>query len=113
MPAQQTALGVHRATRNTRAGAIGTAVRTGLQAELPPFKEYAGLPRDALAMPSWETGRALFAVAQGYRPARAFVPEPCSREQLARILFLANGVTQRGAGRLAARGAVGGRALRG
>lgn len=94
----QTALGIHRATCNTRTGVIGTVVRAGLQAELPPFKEYAGLPRDALAIPSWETGRALFPVVQGYRPARAFAPEPCSREQLARILLLANGVTQRGSG---------------
>jgi SagB-type dehydrogenase family enzyme len=95
----QTALGMHRATRNTRLGATGTAVRRALWTELPPFKEYAGLRRDALAAPSWETGRALSAVAHGYRPARAFVPEPISREQLARILFLANGVTGQHAGR--------------
>jgi SagB-type dehydrogenase family enzyme len=95
----QTALDIHRATRNTRTGVIGTVVRAGLQAELPPFKEYAGLPRAALAMPSWEIGRALFPVVHDYQPARAFAPEPCSRDQLARILFLANGVTQRVAGR--------------
>ncbi len=95
----QTALGIHRATRNTRTGVIGTVVRAGLQAELAPFKEYAGLPRDRLAMPSWETGRSLLDVVQGYRPARAFAPEPCSRDELARLLFLANGVTQRAAGR--------------
>ncbi len=92
----QTALGIHRATRNTRTGAIGMVLRAGLRGTLPPFKAYAGLPRDALAMPSWETGRALFSVVTGYRPARAIAPDACSREQLARILFLANGVTRRG-----------------
>ena len=95
----QTALGIHRATRNTRTGAIGTVVRARLQAELAPFKEYPGLPRDRLAMPSWQTGRPLFDVVQGYRPARVFAPEPCSRDELARLLFLTNGVTQRAAGR--------------
>lgn len=93
------ALAVHRATRNTRLGAIGSAVRSGLRADRPPFKAYADLPRDALAIPPWNEGRALFDLAQDIRPARAFAPAPCSRNHLARLLFLANGITDRSGGR--------------
>ena len=63
---------------------------SGLQAELPPFKEYAGLPRDALAMPSWQTGRALVEVGAELSArarvraravlARAARPDPVPRQ---------------------------------
>jgi SagB-type dehydrogenase family enzyme len=93
------ALAIHRATRNTRLGAIGSAVRSGLQADLPPFKAYADLPRESLEMPTWKAGRGLFGLAPDLRPARAFEPVPCSRDQLARLLFLANGITDRSGSR--------------
>ncbi len=94
---RESALGIHRETRNTPSGAIGVRLRASFR-PLPPFKPYPGLPRVALPVPSWEAGRPLFSVARVYAPARAFAREGCSREELSRILLLANGVTQPGPG---------------
>ena len=94
---RESALGIHRETRNTSSGAIGARLRASFR-PLPPFKPYPGLSRVSLPVPSWEAGRPLFSVARVYAPARAFAREGCSREELSRILLLANGVTQRGPG---------------
>jgi SagB-type dehydrogenase family enzyme len=89
------ALAIHRATRNTPTGAVGAAFAQAFRDPLPPFKPYPDRPRLALPQPTWQRGRPLAEVVERYAPARAFAPEPCSREELARVLFLGNGVTQR------------------
>jgi SagB-type dehydrogenase family enzyme len=92
----ETALGIHRATRNTPAGAVGAVFAHAFRDPLPPFKPYPGRPRLALPQPAWQSGHPLFEVVGGFHAARGFAAEPCSREELARVLFLGNGVTQRG-----------------
>jgi SagB-type dehydrogenase family enzyme len=96
-PRADTALALHRATRNTRQGAIGTRLRA-LRDPLPTDKPYPGKPRIALPTPSWEAARPLFDVVRSYTPAKSFSPEPVSHSTLARLLLLTNGVTQGGAG---------------
>jgi SagB-type dehydrogenase family enzyme len=89
-PPVETALGIHRATRNTRFGAVGTRVRA-LRSALRPWKPYPGRPRLPLPEPSWGAGRALFAAT----PADGDGDEPLSLAELSGLLLLANGVTDR------------------
>src|SRR5688572_22588863 len=89
----ETALGIHRATRNTPAGGVGAVLTRAFRDPLPSFKPYPGRPRRALSQPSWQPTRSLFEVVERAAPARGFAAQPCSREELARILLLTNGVT--------------------
>ncbi len=93
----ETALGIHRATRNTRLGAIGTLLRARRGALLPE-KPYRGKARVGLPAPSWYDERGLFAAARAYPPDASFADAPCSHAALSALLALTNGVTKRGSG---------------
>jgi SagB-type dehydrogenase family enzyme len=99
----ETALGIHRATRNTWQGAIGARLRAYRR---PPgrFKAYPGQPRLALPAARFEAGRPIFAALKDCVGAPGFEGTGLTPEELARLLFLTNGVTDR-SGRIALRAA--------
>ena len=88
-----TPLEIHRATRNTRAGALGDRLRA-YRPTRSAFKPFVGRPRVTLPRPAWATGRALFEVAADDGSEAAFAGQDCSLVELARLLFLANGITE-------------------
>lgn len=101
-----TALGIHRRTRNTRAGPFG---RISLPGRAPaPFKSYPGSRRVKLPASSSASSASslpLGEAVRGYAPTAAFSSEALSLAELARLLRLTNGVTgrtSRGAARRAA-----------
>jgi SagB-type dehydrogenase family enzyme len=101
---EETAVAIHRATRNTLRGAVGARLRAYRRA-LGRFKAYPGLPRVALPEPVFEGGRAVLEAVGAYAPAPGFAPDAAlTREELARLLFLANGVTD-SSGRIGLRAA--------
>ena len=89
----RTALAVHRATRNTRLGAVGTVLR-GMRGRLGTEKPYPGRPQRKLPMPELERGRPLRQVVTGYA-RHGFSAEPIGLETLSRLLLLCNGATGR------------------
>ncbi len=90
-----TALEIHRATRNTRLGAIGSRLRAR-RAALLPRKPYPGVGRQALPAPDWVDGTGLFDVARAWNPDVAFAGASLPLEQLSTLLALTNGITQPG-----------------
>ena len=96
-PAVDEALAVHRATRNTRLGSVGTRVRASRSA-LRPWKPYPERPRVRLPEPTWTGGRGLF---EGTDPRET--PSgagPLASAELSRLLHLTNGITRRRPGGL-------------
>ena len=91
----ETALAVHRATRNTALGAVGARIRRW-RGPLPSSKPYPGKPRIPLPEPSASGGRAFETLASGHAPAAGFEPKTLSLDALTQLLFLANGVTRPG-----------------
>jgi len=105
--AGESALGVHRATRNTLLGAIGDGLRQ-VRSPLAPYKAYAGLPRIALAMPQAD-GESLTSALARRAGTAAATPDPkgqtgklqnrsLDRDRLGRLLYFTNGDTGRGDG---------------
>jgi SagB-type dehydrogenase family enzyme len=87
-PPRLDAAWIHRETRNTRSGMVGSALRA-LAATTPPAKSYAGRERIALRRADWRDAPPLVQLLRaGEPPAR----DP-SFAELGRILHLANGVT--------------------
>jgi SagB-type dehydrogenase family enzyme len=82
------ALGVHRATRNTWYRPAGVA--SWLRERPPPAKPYPGAARVPLPPPGAVAPATLAEVAAAARPA---APPPLSLEALATLLALTNGVT--------------------
>jgi SagB-type dehydrogenase family enzyme len=92
--ADSLALRVHRATRNTRAGAIGRALRRGrwsARAGRRPGTDRTALP--AIDAPS---GPPLAGVVQRFAPAGRLGPGEIALGTLARLLHLTNGITRPG-----------------
>ena len=86
---------LHRATRNTRGGAIGR--RLGFPKARPArAKAYPGLPRLALPPPGEEGCATLHEIVRRFSGARALESAPLSLEGLSRLLHLANGITAPG-----------------
>ncbi len=88
------ALEVHRATRNTRLGALGVR-RPRLRGLPRPYKSYPRAQRQALPAPGDEQGLSLAEAVRGFAPAPGFRAEPVLLARLARVLHLTNGVTGR------------------
>jgi SagB-type dehydrogenase family enzyme len=85
---------VHRATRNTRAGAIGRALwPDGASARAGPRP---GRERVALPPPGGQDGPPLAGVVQRFAPAARLSPGELPLQTLARLLHLANGITRPG-----------------
>lgn len=86
----RTAVGIHRATRNTRLGPIPNVLRLA-RGPATPWKTYPGAERLALPEAAEDTpGRLVDAL--GGTPAGA-PSTPLSLEKLSRLLLLTNGVT--------------------
>ena len=87
-------LEIHRATRNTLAGALD-----GLLSKLrrPParFKAYAGAERTKLPALRADPALPLAEAVRHYAPARGFREAPLSLAELGRLLYFTNGVTGR------------------
>lgn len=105
--ARETALEIHRETRNTRLRAIGARLA---RSRTPPGRthEHAGAERvplfDFPSQPALSLARAV----RAHRPAVGFEPVALSLGELTRLLFLTNGVTGEGrfgAGRVLLRAA--------
>jgi SagB-type dehydrogenase family enzyme len=88
-----TALGIHRATRNTRLGSIGAKLRARRGVRRIRRKPYRDAPRQTLPAPRWSDERGLYAVAEAWDPTPAFAGASCSRDQLSALLALTNGIT--------------------
>ncbi|MEM7411300.1 MAG: SagB/ThcOx family dehydrogenase [Myxococcota bacterium] len=91
----ETALAIHRATRNTELGAIGARIRRW-RGPLQAWKPYPGKPRVALPVPEATGGRGLEALVAAFTPDAGFAPTTVSLGAVSQLLFLANGVTQPG-----------------
>jgi len=90
---------VHRATRNTRLGALGEKLPR-LERAPDDAKAYAGFERIALPELKPPAGAELATSVRGWQPGAVFSGESISLETLARVLHHTNGVTktQRGEG---------------
>jgi len=103
--AGESAIGIHRATRNTLLGAIGDGLRK-VRSPLPPFKAYEGKPRVSLGDvpraggPSFSDAlaRRVITAAAPATPTPGSPSAVLSRDQLARLLYFTNGDTGRGDG---------------
>ncbi|MEE8508211.1 MAG: SagB/ThcOx family dehydrogenase [Myxococcota bacterium] len=84
---------VHRATRNTRLGALGERALPWVRPV--PFKSYAGARRMKLPAVATEPARALAEAVRSYAPASGFQAAPLSLGQLGRVLYFTNGATRR------------------
>jgi SagB-type dehydrogenase family enzyme len=89
--AEQTALAIHRATRNTRRGALGARLWTS-GFEPSRSKRYTGLARVALPAAPAEPGLPLQRAVSQWQLPRALAA-PLSLSELSRLLRHANGVT--------------------
>ncbi len=83
---------IHRATRNTRFGALGVR-RPLLVAQASPFKPYPGAKQVKLPSVSRQAALPLIDAVRRYVPANGFGATSLSVSQLGRILYLTNGVT--------------------
>ena len=81
---------VHRATRNTRFGAIGP--RWPWNRPLPPFNSYPGASVVPLPAAS-ESSRPLEEVLRAGARTSEFIAEPLSIAELATLLYHTNGIT--------------------
>ncbi len=86
---------LHRATRNSRGGAIGRRLRFA-RARPTRAKAYPGLPRLALPAPGRDGSASLHEIVRRFTAVRALESAPLSLERLARLLQLANGITSPG-----------------
>jgi SagB-type dehydrogenase family enzyme len=86
---------VHRATRNTRSGALGVRWPRLRSAPLP-FKAYADARRIALPPVTSEPGLPLAAAVRPEGVGAGFAATPLTLAQLGRLLHFANGVTDAG-----------------
>jgi SagB-type dehydrogenase family enzyme len=82
----------HRATRNTRAGALGIRWPR-LRAAPPPFKAYPDAPPIELPPVTNEPALPLAAAVGRGAAASGFAATPVTLAQLGRLLHFANGVT--------------------
>jgi SagB-type dehydrogenase family enzyme len=92
-PARESAAGIHRATRNTRLGALGP--RLARPERQQPLKPYPGVRRVALPPEAGDPGRSLEEVVRARGPVPARAQAAVDAAQLSRLLRLANGVTGR------------------
>lgn len=90
----ETALRIHRETRNTPTGALGELLR-GLSSQPRRYKPYEGIPRLALPADPDRQQRSLDEVVGDWTPAAAISATPLPVERLGRLLRLTNGVTGR------------------
>lgn len=92
------AVRVHRATRNTRAGAIGRALWPGgSSARAGPRRGRVRVPLPVMgAVTGALGGPPLAEVVQRFAPAARLDPGELRLETLARLLYLTNGITRRG-----------------
>lgn len=102
--AQAQARAIHRATRNTVAGAIGVRVRR-LFGRPRPSKPYEGRSRIELPAARTTPHLALEEVLTRYAPAPGFSEAALPKPVLTRLLHAANGVTGSGPGDLKLRAA--------
>ncbi len=86
------ALAIHRATRNTRAGAIGRGL-LAWRTPSAPAKEYPGAPRVMLPATATGASRSLAATVRDFAPAAGFRGREIPLAALARLLHQTNGVT--------------------
>lgn len=109
--AQERALAIHHATRNTLAGAVGVRLRR-LFGE-PPRRAKAWEGRERVALPDAERAPALPLVEALERaaPAAGFAAEPVGAATLARLLHFAYDVTGRSPAGVRLRAAPSARAL--
>jgi SagB-type dehydrogenase family enzyme len=87
------ALEIHRATRNTRLGALGE-YWPRLESPPVPFKSYSGR-RLRLPAASTEPSIPLWDAIRRSPQVRSFATDPLSLPQLGRLLYFTNGVTGR------------------
>jgi SagB-type dehydrogenase family enzyme len=93
------AVEVHRATRNTLRGGIGTLLsQLGSQPAGP--KSYPGAERIALTRAKGEPAQSFAACVRGFGAPSAFAEAPLTLAELGRLLELTNGVTGRVGGTL-------------
>ncbi len=85
---------IHRATRNTRLGAVGVRLPR-LKRPPPPFKSYRGKRRVALPPIEAEPGGTLSSTVRSWTESGSFSQEPLTIAELARLLYLANGITSK------------------
>jgi len=102
--AQEKIRGIHRATRNTLAGAVGVRLRR-LLGRPSRHKAYPGRERLALEAGAPEPGLALAKALARHEPAAGFAAAELPRDTLERLLHLTNGITGRGPGGLGLRAA--------
>ena len=92
--AERPALEIHRATRNTLAGALGARLPR-LRAPPARFKAYPDAERVGLPDATADPGLPLAEAVRRYAPASGFLEAPVSLAELGRLLHLTNGVTAR------------------
>ena len=80
---------IHHATRNTRTGAVGVALRR-LRSRAAPVKRHPGSERMALSDPAVGASMPL---VQAVARSSGFARAPITLAQISRLLYLANGVT--------------------
>ena len=93
------AVEVHRATRNTLRGGIGT-VLSQLGSRPAGPKSYPEAERIALARAKGGPAQSFAACVRGFGGPSAFAEAPLTLAELSRLLELTNGVTGRRSGRL-------------
>lgn len=81
---------IHRATRNTSFGPVGS--RRPFSRAAPPFNEYPG--KTVVPLPvALESGRPLADVLRKYTPAAGFAAQSLSIAELSALLYHTNGLT--------------------